>query len=183
MKAKDPTKVPHDQNVLNPIHDPGPSQPKITKFTEEETEPLERVLARMAAEDGVRFCQFITSRDYRLGLQARGYDVPKSATTIADRVIKFGINLRARMVEKICKLTKTSCPAIVIAEWTSNANRRYLNVVVITFRTEQFNLGMFRLVGTQPAEALCQTLHDILNDHGVAMETVAGITTDGAAVM
>lgn len=179
LKAKHPEKVAEKEG--NSQTAPGPSQAKIPRFME--TEPLEKVLARMSAIDGVPFRKFCMSKDHRLGLQARGYEnLPKSPTTIAAKVMKYAEEMRSQMVERIIKLTESSLPGIVIDEWTSMANRRYLNVCV-TFQEKVFNLGMFRLVGTQPAEKLYECLRGILEEHGVQLDMIAGITTDGAAVM
>ena len=64
-------------------------------------------------------------------------------------------------------------------DWTSLANRRYMNVNIHTAGVH--NLGLFRVMGSYQAEKCLEMLREKLQDFGIDLEKhVVGITSDGA---
>ena len=70
-----------------------PAKKLITNYFVQNDNSLESILARMTSSDGLPFRFFITSMEERKSLIARGFNVPKSATTIRNMVIDYGLNL------------------------------------------------------------------------------------------
>ncbi|XP_046807019.1 uncharacterized protein LOC124419943 [Lucilia cuprina] len=99
-------------------------QRKIKKIADfgflqhEDTFPA--VISRLIALDGLPFSLFITSKELRKSLQARGFDVPKSKETIKSKFLEFYSKCKENMKEEICKI-KTECNkfSITFDEWTS----------------------------------------------------------------
>ena len=63
-------------------------------------------------------------------------------------------------------------------DWTSLANRRYMNVNIHTAGVH--NLGLFRVMGSYQAEKCLEMLREKLQDFGIHLEKhIVGITIDG----
>lgn len=145
---------------------------------------LEAVLARMTASDGLPFKIFITSDEMRKSLMARGFDIPKSATTIRGMVMQYGKIIQQKYKIEFQGLKSQGKRfSLSFDEWTSSKNRRYLNInahIQCTF----FNLGLARVRGSLPAESCIKLIEERLELFGLNLhENIVCITTDGAAVM
>ena len=126
---------------------------KITAyFVKPVDESFEAIVSRMVALDGLPFKKFITSVDLKLLLAAKGYNVPKSAQTIRDIVVKFAENIKAGvMVELAQQVSQGKKFSLTFDEWTSLRNRRYMNINVHE-GVHFYNLGLSRVFGSMPAE-------------------------------
>ena len=71
----------------------------IDKFVNDAT--LSAILARITACDGLPFSIFITSQDLRKSLTALGHTLPKSATSIREQVMKYGLHVTERIKHDI----------------------------------------------------------------------------------
>lgn len=94
---------------------------------------LSAVISRMVARDGLPFQKFCRSFDLRRLLTAKGYTVPKSANSIKNLVMEYGVKIRreirATILEQLKEGTRFS---LTFDEWTSLKNQRYININVHT---------------------------------------------------
>lgn len=71
------------------------------------SDTLDDVLARMTALDGFPLSVFVTSNDLRSLLLAKGYsDLPKSASTIRNRVVNYSRKIKKEMTAELSTLKK-----------------------------------------------------------------------------
>lgn len=83
----------------------------------------------MVALDGLPFKTFCTSEKLRKFFQNSGYKLPSSANSIKDIVLKANNEIRSVMIKEIQELKAQEVKfAISLDEWTSNRNRRYINI-------------------------------------------------------
>ena len=69
-------------------------------------------------------------------------------------------------------------------EWTSQRNRRYLNIIVHGQNSNFWSLGLARINGTLPYENCIKLLVEKLEKHELNLHTnIIAIITDGASVM
>ena len=72
--------------------------------------------------------------------------------------------------------------SLTFDEWTSNKNRRYMNVNLHA-HDKFWNLGLCRIHGSMPAEKCVKLLQERLVEFNICINNIVSITTDGAAVM
>lgn len=165
--------------------------PKIKKtnpitdfFHNRNDKTLPAVLSRMTALDGMPFSVFVTSAELRSSLGARGFDVPKSATTTKNMVVLYAKNSREAVKKELTGLRnqgKRFC--LTFDEWSSIRNRRYLNVNV-HIEKEFWSLGLARVHGSMPAGKCIELFQTILKQFGLSYDNdIVSITTDGPSVM
>lgn len=156
----------------------------ITSFFNLDDNSLDAVLARMTAVDGLPFRIFVTSVELRKSLSARGFDVPKSESTIRYMVIKYGKIIRQKLAVELQRLkSKGERFSLSFDEWTSTRNRRYLNLN-LHIKGKHWNLGLLRVHGSLPAEKCITQIAENLKSFGLSLyEDIVCITTDGASVM
>jgi hypothetical protein len=147
---------------------------------------LPATLSRMTACDGIPFLVFAQSNDLRKGLSAMGFrDIPKSPNGIHQVVMDHGLNIRAQVKAELAILKKQGVRfSVSFDEWTSNRNRRYMNVNVHESGDRYWNLGLIRAAGTMPAEQCVKLLIKKLEVYGLSLDAdIVCIVTDGASVM
>lgn len=156
----------------------------ITNYLTVHDNSLEAVLARMTASDGLPFRIFATSVEMRKSLASRGFEVPKSANTIRDMVMKYGQSIRQKYKIELQGLKLQGKQfSLSFDEWTSTKNRRYLNVNV-HIKSKFWNLGLARILGSLPAQDCIKHIEERLDLFGLNLhDDIICITTDGAAVM
>ena len=120
----------------------------------------------------------------RKSLTARGFDVPKSATTIRNMVIDYGKMIQQRYKLELINMKKQNRKfSLSFEEWSSLKNRRYLNLNV-HIQNKFWNLGLVRVHGSLPAESCIKLIEERMDLFGLNVhEDVVCIATDGAAVM
>ena len=141
----------------------------------------------MTARDNLSFNIICTSDDIRAGLAARKFkNIPTSPNGIRSMVMSFGKNVRDILIAELSKLKDEGCRqrcSLTFDKWTSNKNRRYLNINV-HFETECRNLGLVRVNGSLPAEECVDLVKKKLAEYNLDIDDdVVCITTDGARVM
>lgn len=160
-------------------------KPLITDFLQNQHDKsLPAVFSRMTALDGLPFSVFVTSAELRTSLEARGFVVPKSATTIRNMVVQYADRIRETVISKFTRLRLQGMRfSLTFDEWTSIKNRRYLNVNV-HIENEFWSLGLARVVGSLPAEKCIELVQKVLTKFMLNYdENIVCITTDGASVM
>ena len=154
----------------------------IDKFVNDAT--LLAIFARMTACDGLPFSIFITSQDLRKSLTALGHTLPKSATSIREQVMKYGLHVTERIKHDIIlKKSNGEKFSITSDEWTSMRNRRYLNLNVHGVGYF-WNLGLVRIQGSFSAEKCIEKISSKLKDFELDLQSdIIAITTDGCSMM
>ena len=138
----------------------------------------------MTACDGLPFSIFITSQDLRKSLTALGHTLPKSATSIREQVMKYGLHVTERIKHDIIlKKSNGEKFSITFDEWTSMRNRRYLNLNVHGVGYF-WNLGLVRIQGSFSAEKCIEKISSKLKDFELDLQSdIIAITTDGCSMM
>lgn len=129
------------------------------------------------------FQSFCTSEDIRFLFRAANYELPASATTIKDIVLKFAKGKKDDLKAILKADLKESALSITLDEWTSTRNRRFLNVNLHK-KGRFYNLGLLRVIGSCDAERFCSILTNFLMEYNInPAKDICAITTDGASVM
>lgn len=138
----------------------------------------------MVAEDGVTFNVLATSQTIRQMFEVTtGKRMPSSPTTIRDTMLGFYDQSKSKMIQEFSVMKAEGKKiSLTLDEWTSAANRRYMNLNVHGFG-EFWNLGLARIKGTFTSEACLELVQIKLLEFELSMFDVMGICTDGAAVM
>lgn len=108
----------------------------------------------MTSRDCLSFNVIASSQDIKSGLQARKFEnIPANPNSVKSMVMKFGEKVRDNLKVELCKLKeKGERFSLTFDEWTSNGNKRYLNINVHS-ENDFHNLGLCRVNGSLPAEA------------------------------
>ena len=147
-------------------------------------ESLAKVVARMAAKDGLSFHVLATSNDIRQGLLARGFKRPlQHHTGIQEQVMLFGNDVKAYYSREISKRKEQGKRVSVsFDEWTSIRNRRFL-AINIHAADDQFHIGLGRIVGSCNSEQLIELLREHLAKFGLNLDKdIIGIMCDGTSM-
>ena len=140
-------------------------------------------LIKQASIDGNSLNQIVSSQTNRELFAKNGWKIPQSPQTLKTMIIKW--------IEKVKELIKEDLTAakvngnffsISIDEWTSVANIRYMNVF-LTLPDKSYNLGVIELKGSMTAENLKYHLEKKLEEFCLELNSLVGITSDGASVM
>lgn len=171
-----------------PKPDEGPPPKRFVQTSIKEIfkkdDSLEEILARLAALDGFSIHAITNSSFIRSALKDRGFSLPKNPTKVKELIAlyydKVVSNLKVNISQIKCRGGKF---CIILDEYTSKQNRRYLNIQLCHLKFN-LNLGMSRIIGSLPAEKLREMVKKKLQEFDVDEEhDVVASVTDGAAVM
>jgi len=113
---------------------------------------IDEWFTRMAVENGFSFNQMASREFLALGFRNLGMKPLKSRSWVSSAVNKFICGLqeeaKARLQDDFASGKRCS---IVIDEWTSVSNHRFLNVCVVS-DSECINLGLARCLGSMTAQ-------------------------------
>jgi len=143
------------------------------------------VVARLVALDCLSFQKIHSSYDLMEMLKLRGYNnIPKSSTTIKKIILDFGLNIREQTIREL-KVWKVDGGvfSLTFDEWTSQKNRRFMNVNIHANNNVFWNLGLIRIKGSMTYDKCIELLRQKLSAFKVDFESIFSITTDGASVM
>lgn len=142
------------------------------------------VILRLVALDGIPMATLITSKDMRRFFSKDGLTVYKSATSIRSGIMKYYDEVVPRYSkEMIDGQENDSKYSITHDEWTSNRNRRFMNVNVHGQGGKVWGLGLTRVYGLANAEKCQSIVEDTLSKFQLSLNNINSATTDGAAVM
>ncbi|XP_055548367.1 uncharacterized protein LOC129731962 [Wyeomyia smithii] len=146
---------------------------------------LEIVLARMAAKDCISFRTIARSEDIRQGLLARGFTgIPKTHDGVRQKVKsyhEFVIQEYRKQFDEIKKEHRKI--SLTFDEWTSNRNRRYMNINVHASK-QTWNLELRRIFGSMTADNCLSLPNQHLNELNLSLsDDVMAVTTDGPHIM
>ncbi|CAL8129446.1 unnamed protein product [Orchesella dallaii] len=143
------------------------------------------LISKLVAEDGVPFSVVATSASIRYMYEASTKQkIPSSPNTIREVMRRCFAEKKEVVTNQIAKLKSNGKKfSVTLDEWTSAANRRYMNINVHA-AGEFFNLGLARIRGTFTAEACLEIVTSKLSDFNINLkDDIFGLATDGAAVM
>jgi hypothetical protein len=138
-----------------------PSTSGSGKFSEEKNSlarfltrrrSIEEWYTRMAVENGFSFNQMATSEFIFWSFRNMGMKAQKSRSHISDAVNKFIVKLQKEVKADLKEKFKNGSRfSVVIDEWTSIRNHRYMNVCIVT-NSQCTNLGLARCRGSMTAK-------------------------------
>lgn len=146
---------------------------------------IDDIVAKLVAVDGFSIRSVCNSEFIRESFSIRGMSLPKSETTIKTLIFnKFEV-IKMEIKKKIHREIKENCRfSVVLDEWTSLRNRRYLNVCLLGTNNLLLNLGMLHMPGKCGAEQIRSALDNKLNDYDVNFQNcIVATITDGPNVM
>lgn len=136
-----------------------------------------------AAISGMSLHQIINSDLIKTLFAKNGWKLPSSQTTLKDRLLAITKQIKSLMKQEIKDLkSEGKFFSVCLDEWTSISNVRFMNVY-LTFIDGSYNLGLQELSGHLTSETLINSLSIKLNDFGLELSEIIGITSDGASVM
>ncbi|KAG5670303.1 hypothetical protein PVAND_000579 [Polypedilum vanderplanki] len=150
---------------------------------------LKETIARLVCEDNMNFKQIVKSEYMRKSLQRDfSENVPKNSSTIMKLFLEFYEDIRQQTIILINDLRGRGLRfSVTLDEWTSGANKRYLNINLHYFERENahhINLGMIRMDGSWTANRLKQQFDEHMKSFNIDVcRDVIAATGDGASVM
>jgi len=146
--------------ILRPVTEeecdqPSPSCPPIERksssvlrFLTNKPRTVEEWCCRMAVEDGMSFNQIASSEFVAKAFVSFGLRHPQSRTTVSKYVNEYAEGLMLKTKEELVKAFKNGVRfSVVIDEWTSINNRRFLTAIR-TVELLQVNFKTTSTVGT-----------------------------------
>lgn len=162
---------------------PSPGTALITKYLKKQS--LSEILAECAAENGFSVSGILKCKAIRGYLRSLGMEMPKSATTIWERIIEFYAIQIDEQKKKIIELKTTNNKfSITLDEWTDLTSHRYLMINLHT-DCETFQLKLIPIpAGSCTAQVLFKLVVKELMDNGLEVQSdLIATTSDGAKVM
>ena len=159
-------------------------QPTLTNlFKPKET--LQEIVSKLAAVDGMSINTITNSRFIRSALADKGFTLPKNHSHVMNLIYSEHQLRKNDVIELLSKmLMKGSRFSLSLDEYTSIRNRRYLNINVHGNNGKFWNLGMIRIHGSLPAEAIVDSVESRLKEFGISLaDHIVSCVTDGASVM
>ena len=121
----------------------------------------------------------------RLGLEARGHDVPESDKTVAKLVNSYANEVKEMNRDIIGRLMKRGYRfSVTMDEYTRLGNRKLANINLHLPDGDFLRIGLVRVRGKMPAEVARDVLLKKLSEYCIDLKKdVISHTTDGASVM
>lgn len=157
-------------------------QASMLKFVKRQS--LSEIVARLAAKDGFSINAITRSDFIRQSITARGFSLPTSRTSVMKLVTDFYKDAKLRTETEIQdKIRRGKLLSLTLDEWTSQSNKRYINVNVHFGDGSFYNLGLGKIQGSLPAEKALEIVRNMVQQFGVHDKNIVASTTDGARVM
>lgn len=140
-------------------------------------------LASLVVEDSISFFAISKSKTLsRLIAKCGLGNVPRSPNTVRTHVFEFADEVKESYKFEISQAKlKTGKLSIAFDEWTSNQNRRFLNLLVYS-DTRFWNLGLVRVSGKTNANLLTSQIESRLLEFDLLLTDLVAIMTDGASI-
>ena len=159
----------------------------IVKFTCSEEDNKTRSLGDwytiLTVVNGHSFHSLTQGPFYTFAMKCIGKKPLTTHGAIRNLVMQTIDGMKDSMKEELAELynngERFSC---TLDEWTNFRFRRFMNVHVVTNK-KRFNLGLARCTGSMTAVRTLQVAKERLEQFGLKMEQMVGLTTDGAATM
>jgi len=119
-------------------------------------------------------------------VMARGFgNLPTSSETAKKMVMDEGHSVRSVVTSELArKKMEGQRFSLMLDEWTSGRNRRYMNINVHEKGGAFWSLGLIRANGSMPAATCLSLIDSKLSEFGLSLSAnIVCIVTDGASVM
>lgn len=177
--------VPLKQRKVLDTAEPASSikQSSLLPFLKRRT--LCETVARLAAADGISISAITNSQFIRQAVAERGFKLPRTKTAVMHLVHEFYDYAKKQTMQELTEKIRPNNELVSMStdEWTSVANKRYLNVNLHFADGSFFNLGLVRIRGAFPAEKIVEAVEQMINGFGLDASSIAAVTSDGASVM
>ena len=152
-------------------------------FVKKET--CAEIITKLATVDGIPVNAITKSEFIRKALIYQGYSLPKNQSQVMELIHSHYEEIKKKVCSKIIQyITSGSRFSLLLDEYTSLNNRRYLNINLHKSGGSFCNLGMLQISGSFPAEVAAEIVERRLDEFNVSLEKhVVACVTDGAAVM
>lgn len=174
-------RLPAKQSKLSAA--PAQKQSSLDPFLKRKS--LCEIVAGLAALDGIPIASISKSKFIRESIAQRGFRLPTSKSAIMKLIHDYYSEIKDRTKKEIRQriFEQRELPSLTTDEWTSFANKRYLNVNVHFSDGSCFNLGLCRIHGSFPAEKIVKAIERRTKEFDIDSSAIAGVTSDGASVM
>lgn len=157
-------------------------QPSMLKFVKRQS--LAEIVARLAAKDGFAINAITKSDFIRQSISNRGYSLPTSRSAVMKLVSDYYDYARLETRKEIqSRIQSGKLLSLTLDEWTSQSNKRYMNVNVHFGDGSFYNLGLCKIQGSLPAEKVLEVVRNRVQQFGIQDDHIVASTTDGARVM
>ncbi|XP_065087723.1 uncharacterized protein LOC135709345 [Ochlerotatus camptorhynchus] len=146
---------------------------------------LREIVARLAALDGISIAAITKSKFIRESVSARGFKLPTSKSTIIKLIHEFYDEIKNQTKKEFHDriVEKKELVSLTTDDWTSSANKRYLNINVHFADGSCYNLGLSRIHGSFPAEKIAHAIEQVTKDFGIDIGSITAVTPGAASVM
>lgn len=155
--------------------------PIMSKFIKRESR--EEILAKCAAKDGFSFRAISKSEAIRGYVSSRGYEMPKSESTVKELIMKFVEEKRKELKKTLIDMVKHNLKfSISVDEWMNMNAKRFINITLHNIM--RYNLGLTKIDGSCDAEETKRLVSETLINFGFDFKKdIAASTHDAASVM
>jgi len=143
------------------------------------------LICKLVVEDGIPFSVLTKSTSIQTMFKATtGKCIPASGNTIRDTMLRQFSTTRENVIHQFKDLkTKGKKMSFTLDEWTSGANKRYMNLNV-HIQGSFWNLGLSKIEGNFTSEACLALVKKKLEEFELNLkEDIFAISTDGASTM
>lgn len=144
---------------------------------------VEELISKMACKVGMSFRQISDPVIVQL-IQASYKNAPNSHVMVRKFIEGFADSIIQKYKNQLSESKKVSKFSIIFDEWTSLANKRYLNVVVTNNSYKIWNLGLAPIVESADSSNCLGIVEKKLEQFNLFLyDDVISVVTDGSAVM
>lgn len=188
MKEKHQITVPRKKDLDTPEED-DQGTPTIKKYFIQE-ESMEHYVTRLAIKLELSFLKLCSPEIIEMYKAKKYSNYPRWPTTVRQAILRCERSERKVMIEEVKQHKKDHMVGATSDEWTSIASKRYMNINIHGKAKDPnsdpifWNLGLFRMLGSYPADKCADLFSKVLKDHGIDLaRDISALTTDGAKVM
>ena len=136
----------------------------------------------LAVAEGESLHQVLNSALTKMAFEQNNWVLP-SQNTLRQIILDFSTQLKNVIKDDFKELKQAvKFFSIAIDEWTSISGKSFMNIY-LTHADDSFNLGLQELTGSLTADNLINFMQLKLDEFGLKLKEIVGITCDGASVM
>lgn len=161
------------------------TQPTLYHYSSNKMEDMGEVVSKLATIDGLSIRTITRSSFIRESMLLRKMHLPKTERDIQKLIVNQFLKVKNETKYNIeYKLNEKSRFSLVMDEWTSLKNRRYLNICLLGNENTLYNLGMIFIPGKCGASEIRTLMEERLEDYNINYENhIVATITDGPNVM
>lgn len=146
---------------------------------------MEEIVSRMAALDGITINAITESSFIRESLQKRGFNLPKNVSSVKKLILSYFDTAKKQIIMDIQKIIENNGRfSVVLDEWSSIKQRRYLNTFLYGPSDNFFNLGLVYIPGKCGAIEIRTMIEQQLQEFNINFEKhIICTISDGPNVM